>query len=221
MDATVEVTHPSPVQAEPFVKPQPRPPKSPAKSAQIRVHNRRREYLERHPTYFKSLEHELADPLLYDALIRRFQTAEERETEGRNKGYSRVLEVDLLRGEAKLTQLAEAAAKVNGGGNAPPSSDLFKSELPILEEEAKWAETKDEGRERWEEFLRCRFVHGLDEDFNYDPVDQNDALDVLERRDEEEAWFNEEEPEWVSEGGAENEGAKKKRLEGETGIQDF
>lgn len=43
-----------------YAQPRPRPPKSPAHSAQIRVRNRRREYLERHPEYFDTLEHELA-----------------------------------------------------------------------------------------------------------------------------------------------------------------
>lgn len=43
-----------------FSKPRPRHPKSPAQSAQIRVQNRRRAYLERNAEYFKSTEHELA-----------------------------------------------------------------------------------------------------------------------------------------------------------------
>ena len=46
--------------ADSFAKPKPRPPKSPAQSAQIRVQNRRREYLERHEDYFGSMDHELA-----------------------------------------------------------------------------------------------------------------------------------------------------------------
>lgn len=49
-----------PAPASPFSRPQPRAPRSPAQSAQVRVRNRRREYLDRHPAYFDSLEHELA-----------------------------------------------------------------------------------------------------------------------------------------------------------------
>ncbi|KAK5627058.1 hypothetical protein RRF57_002773 [Xylaria bambusicola] len=90
-----------------YERPQPRPPKTPAHAAQIRVRNRRREWLSRHPSYFRSLEHELADPALYDVLIRRFQSHEEREKEGRAKGFGRVLEVDILRGEARLSRLAD------------------------------------------------------------------------------------------------------------------
>ncbi len=52
--------HSPPASPTPFAKPMPRPPRSPAHSAQIRIRNRRREYLERHPDYFKSTEHELA-----------------------------------------------------------------------------------------------------------------------------------------------------------------
>lgn len=43
-----------------YDKPVPRDPKSPAQVALIRVHNRRREYLQRHPSYYESLDHELA-----------------------------------------------------------------------------------------------------------------------------------------------------------------
>ena len=45
---------------DPLSKPQPRPPKSPSHETRIRICNRRREYLTRHPEYFKPTEHELA-----------------------------------------------------------------------------------------------------------------------------------------------------------------
>lgn len=43
-----------------FDKPVPRDPKSPEQAAQIHARNRRREYLQRHPSYYESLDHELA-----------------------------------------------------------------------------------------------------------------------------------------------------------------
>ncbi|KAI1091945.1 coiled-coil domain-containing protein-domain-containing protein [Rostrohypoxylon terebratum] len=257
-----------------YVKPQPRPPKSPAHSAQIRVQNRRREYLERNPKYFDSLEHELADPLLYDALIRRFQSPAEREKEGRTKGYSRVLEVDLIRGEAKIAQLTSATFAANittTASQAPARGPSAESWIPkpasedvdaFIREYANGTdglgddgggngggsgsgggggveagvkglprppETKEEGRERWNDFLRRRFVLGRDDDFDYQVADENDDLDVMERREEEDAWFDDEDPGWASDpaedqgGGGTNNGEKleKKTLEGETGIQDF
>jgi hypothetical protein len=48
---------------EMFDKQVPRPAKSPAQTAQIQAQNRRREYLERNPSYFTSLDHELAGTL--------------------------------------------------------------------------------------------------------------------------------------------------------------
>ncbi|KAI1650870.1 coiled-coil domain-containing protein-domain-containing protein [Daldinia loculata] len=251
--------------AAPYIKPQPRPPRSPARAAQIRVQNRRREYLDRNPGYFNSLEHELADPILYDALIRHFQSPAEREKEGREKGYSRVLEVDLLRGEAKLAQitassiasssqesslptepstagrpswLPKPAAEdtdpfireyANGGdglgddgSGASVSGDGAETKLKGL---PRRPETKEEGRGRWDDFLRRRFVLGRDEDFDYSTVDENDEFDVLERREQEEAWFDDEDPDWASDlvedqGGGDGK-LGEKRLEGETGIQDF
>ncbi|KAI0885989.1 coiled-coil domain-containing protein-domain-containing protein [Annulohypoxylon maeteangense] len=241
-----------------YVKPQPRPPKSPAHSAQIRVQNRRREYLERNLKYFDSLDHEHPDPLLYDALIRRFQSPAEREAEGRTKGYSRVLEVDLIRGEAKIAQLTSAtfAANITTAplDPAPRPSDAAETWIPkpasedadaFIREYASGSdgfgddgggnvgaetevgikgllrrpETREEGRERWNDFLRRRFVLGRDDDFDYQVVDENDDLDVIERREQEDAWFDDEDPDWATDPVGDQGG--RMMLEGETGIQDF
>ncbi|KAI0912158.1 coiled-coil domain-containing protein-domain-containing protein [Ustulina deusta] len=257
----------------PYERPQPRPPKTPAHAAQIRVRNRRREWLSRHPSYFRSLEHELADPALYDALIRRFQSHEEREKEGRAKGFGRVLEVDLLRGEARLSKLANntrcgADPRVSGSPaseslapTAEPTdsriSRLSRSvsspgtpdpnSVPETEAEMNWEElealeahdlekrsapqTAEEGRMRWDEFLRLRFVAGGDEDFDYPTIDEDDEYDALERREQEDTWFDNEEPGWFGESdydyddetGPNGEGKKsvERPLMGETGVQDF
>ena len=188
------------------------------------------------------------DPILYDALIRRFQTPAEREKEGREKGYSRVLEVDLLRGEARLTQLGQDAD--GGGGNeAVPVIDengavsvavpapAAQDQDAFIREYAAGAgttvdpgpipgpESREQGRDRWNDFLRRRFVLGRDEDFDYRPVDENDDYDALERREEEDQWFNDEDPAWAGDegggGGGGGLGAHDRKLEGETGIQDF
>ncbi|KAK6839520.1 hypothetical protein PG995_007209 [Apiospora arundinis] len=217
----------------PADRPQPRPVRSPARSAQIRIQNRRRAYLDKNPNYFQSLEHELVDPLLYDALIRRFQSAEDREKEGRKKGWSRVLEVGLLRGEAKLSQLNEpspeegqqpAAASSRAAQPAGAASVTLPDLGEVLQDEVQATKptSQEEGQQKWKDFLRNRFILGHDEDFDYGPVDGNDALDELERQDEEEAWFGDEEPSWVSEEDEEVTAAKdKSRLQGETGLQDF
>ncbi|KAI0805184.1 coiled-coil domain-containing protein-domain-containing protein [Xylaria sp. FL0064] len=273
MDPTYASTSPrEALSSPPYERPQPRPPKSPAHAAQIRVRNRRREWLSRHPTYFRSLEHELADPALYDALIRRFQSHEEREKEGRAKGFGRVLEVDLLRGEARLSKLADDARRTADDnlskgclesessapsveptdsrmsrpsrsrlspGTAEPGSasetrpEMNWEELEALEthdlEKRSAPQTAGEGRMRWDEFLRLRFIAGEDEDFDYRIVDEDDEYDTLERREQEDAWFDNEEPGWVGgsdgddETGPDGEGKKsvERPLTGETGVQDF
>lgn len=79
---------------------------------------------------------------------------------------------------------------------------------------------REEGRERWDDFLRRRFVLGRDDDFDYRPVDENDDYDAIERREQEDGWFNDEDPAWAGEEASVGE-AQGRNLEGETGIQDF
>ncbi|KAK1987458.1 coiled-coil domain-containing protein [Colletotrichum cereale] len=190
-----------------FDKPIPRPPKSSAKTSDIRSRNRRREYLERNPEYFNNAEHELADTLLYDSLVRKFQTPAEREAEGKTKGYSGVLESSLLRGEARLADL-KASAEAE---SAPEHIKEFTTEADLSK-----TDNKEDGLERWQEFLTERFVRGHDEDFDYSLVDHNDQYDTLLRRDAEEAWFDEEDPNWASD--ADEQASAR---QGETGVQDF
>lgn len=58
------MTDGNPAEAISYDKPVPRDAKSPAKTALIQTQNRRREYLQRHPSYFESLDHELAGEYL-------------------------------------------------------------------------------------------------------------------------------------------------------------
>lgn len=274
--------HPPTLDSEPFSRPRPRPPRSSSQQAQIRVQNRRREYLARNPSYFESSEHELAgefpcplpeqphpnpptDPLLYDTLIRRYQTPAEREAEGRARGYARVLEGSLLRGEERLARLAGEDSRparpesvlrpsTNGAGSVgSTASAVVASPLAALggvDEALPPPETKTEGHAQWMDFLRERFIRGGDEDFEYGAVDGDEELDVVERVEREEAWFDEESPGWDLGGEEEEEGGgdggdgsgdvdmdgegvdeegeegraarrKEKELQGETGVQDF
>ncbi|OAQ60514.1 O-methyltransferase [Pochonia chlamydosporia 170] len=192
-----------------FDKQVPRPAKSPAKTAQIQAQNRRREYLERNPSYLSSLDHELADPVLYERLIKRHQTLSERQQEGQAKGYGRVLEADLARGETRLSALATEAAGEQRTDFTHRHTWRAQSDV-----DNPWdgeAVTKEEGVELWREFLRERFIRGGDEEFDYAGVDGDEELDVVLRRDEEDRWFDEEEPSW---------GDGERKI-GETGVQDF
>jgi hypothetical protein len=128
-------------------------------------------------------------------------TRAEREAEGKAKGYSRILEGDLLRGEAKLQGLSVDDESKGAGEDAPAPKD------------------QAEGRELWHQFLRERFIKGQDAEFDYGSVDANEDLDTVERQDAEDAWFDDEEPRWADHD--DDSSPCERALEGETGIQDF
>lgn len=180
----------------------------------------------------------MTDPLLYDRCIRRFQTAAEREADGKSKGYSGVLEADLYRSEAKIAALQSNNAQQHEDGvqqlstsTASTQAPNSQSDIPYVsysrgsngevlpEEEDEVPSSKDEGMDRWKYGMTLRFLKGEDPDFDYKEVDESEEWDAIEGREEEERWFDEEEPEWVDEE-AQDEG-KQKGTGGETGVQDF
>lgn len=155
--------------------------------------------------------------MLYDRLIRRFQTPTERESEGRSKGYSGVLEADLWRSEAKMEALANSDGSLALTYKRGPNGEIVAEdpdEIPL---------NKEDGQRRWHDAMEQRFVRGEDVDFQYTTVDDNEAYDDrgIEEREEEEKYFAEEEPEWVLDGAGVGKHEKPKHLEGETGVQDF
>lgn len=166
------------------------------------------------------------DPDLYDTLVRKFQTPAEREAEVRRRGWGKVLESSLMRGEDRLDRVASSLAgdrpEPRSGGTQPQSSSSSRGALPPTPSDRQGSgaaataaarnftidadlaesgpETKEEGRAAWEDFLRERFIRGGDDDFDYGPVDGDESLDELESRDREEEWFDGEDPEWASDG---------------------
>ena len=197
-------------------KPVPRKPRSAEQAQLIRIQNRRREYLNRNPSYLTNLDHELKDPVLYARLVKRFHSAAQRESELRAKGYSRVLEADLLRGVARLSSVDPSRVDQVDQEDEPSPVSRHAVQSPqeaLLTSDEPWdaeADSQEDGQEKWRMFLEEMFVRGKDEDFDYTLVDDDDDLDEEMRREEQEAWFDEEEPAW--EGGS---------REGETGVQDF
>ena len=77
--------------------------------------------------------------------------------------------------------------------------------------------SKEEGEKQWRWEMTLRFLRGEDTDFDYATVDENDEYD--DWNEEQEKYFDDEEPEWVVEGT--DSGDVTSRLQGETGIQDF
>ncbi|ERF69109.1 hypothetical protein EPUS_01065 [Endocarpon pusillum Z07020] len=183
--------------------------------SRTRIKNRRKRYLDLHPEYFTSANLELADPLLYDRLIRRFQTPAEREAEGRQKGYSGTLEADLLRSEAKLNALAHPDPNQTFSYRRGPDGEI------LAEEKDEVPKDKEEGYAKWKWEMEMRFVRGGDADFEYEKVDESEEYDDrgVEEQEAEEKWFDEEESNFVNEEGLRR--SKSRELQGETGIQDF
>lgn len=182
------------------------------RAQRLQAKNRRKRYLEVHPEYFSDSSLELADPLLYDRLIRRFQTASEREAEGRKKGFSGQMATDLWRAEAKKDALSQPDPNSLFTYNRGPQGQIMeeeKDDVPM---------TKEEGRAWWVDEMTQRFLRGGDDDFEYDKlVDKNSKYDDPEaERDLEDAYFESMESDFDSDG----EG-KEKVLMGETGIQDY
>ncbi|KAI7081350.1 hypothetical protein KC356_g9170 [Hortaea werneckii] len=212
---------------------------SQARADRIRIKNRRRRYLELHPEYFHGTNLEHADPLAYDRLIRQFQTAEEREQEGRQRGYTGKLEADLIRSEAKLEALrhqheqrgsgnpgteqhtsrsAGSSSSSNGDSSSHPQMIYHRapdgSIISVEADAEDRAANREEGVQRWREMMSLRFLRGADREFDYAGlVDGEEGYDDLEeeRRQGLEDWLDREEAEFVGDGSP----------RGETGIQDF
>jgi hypothetical protein len=181
------------------------------RARRLAAKNRRKRYLEVHPEYFLDSSLELADPLLYDRLIRRFQTAAEREAEGRRKGFSGQMATDLWRAEAKKDALSQPNPNSLFVYDRGPQGQIIeedKDDIPM---------TKEEGYTWWVDEMTQRFLRGGDDDFEYAKVDSNTKYDDPEQeRDAQDNWFESMESDFDSDG----EG-KEKVLTGETGIQDY
>ena len=149
-----------------------------------------------------------------------FNQAAEREADGRSKGYSGVLEADLYRSEAKLAALRghpnhpnldDESVQSSKDATVPSVSYVRGRDGEVLPEDPdEIPKNKEDGFERWKFEMTMRFLNGEDPDFSYAEVDENDEWDVIEREEEAERYFEDEEPSWAEE-----------TINGETGVQDY
>ena len=156
--------------------------------------------------------------MLYDRLVRRFQTPAEREAEGREKGYSGTLEADLWRGEAKMDALRHPDPNSVFSYKRGPNGEI------LAEERDEVPANKEEGYARWKWEMEARFVRGADEDFDYSAVDDNEQYDdhALEALEAQDRYFDDEKPEFVfGADAAKRTRSQEQKLEGETGVQDY
>lgn len=156
----------------------------------------------------------LIDPLLFDRLIRRFQSEAERDAERRGKGLSGILQADLNRAEVKIKKIDES----QHSGSKQAADGHTAQERTTPSDEVADVVTKEEGVERWRELMTEKFVAGKDCDFDYEKVDLDEKLDDTKftKGLEEDSWFDQEEPSQGS-----KEADSNKLLEGQTGVQDF
>lgn len=147
--------------------------------------------------------------------MRRFQSAAEREAEGRARGAAGALEASLVRSEAKVEALQQ---QQEGSGDSARNENPLVYERGVdgaiigLEEDVgERVQGKAEGWKRWEDVMRRRFLRGEDGEFDYGVVDEGEEFDDLEEegRAVQEGWFDGEGEEFV------------RTPRGETGVQDF
>ncbi|KAG0637338.1 coiled-coil domain-containing protein-domain-containing protein [Tuber brumale] len=170
------------------------------RARRITIRNRRQSlnYISKNSSaYFSSPDLELADPLLYDRLIRHYQTPSEREAEGRSKGWSGILEADITRSEAKVEALREN-----------PQETL---ESRAETNQGQTVSSKEEAEQVWRETMTLRFLEGRDEEVDYAAIDGNEEYDDYRQieRDAQDAYFDAESP------------SVEGSTTGDTGIQDF
>ena len=125
-----------------------------------------------------------------------------------------MLEADLWRSEAKIAALANP----NSGASMRNARD---SSVELVTEEAPT--NKEEGMQRWREVMELRFLRGQDTDFDYKQVDESVNYDDwgTQEQEEQEKWFEEEEPAWVEQARPDQDTITGQALTGQTGVQDY
>lgn len=126
-----------------------------------------------------------------------------------------MLEADLWRSEAKIGALA------NPDHAALMMYRRIASGEILAEEKDEVPKNKEEGIQRWRMEMELMFLRGDDGDFDYKGVDESEEYDdrEVQEREEEERWFEKEEPSWVEE--SDEDVGRAEGLTGETGVQDY
>lgn len=91
----------------------------------------------------------------------------------------------------------------------------------VAEEKDEVPKNKEEGIQRWRKEMELTFLRGDDPDFDYEGVDESEDYDDrgVQEREEEEKWFEQEEPSWAEERDEDAERAGV--ITGQTGVQDY
>lgn len=166
---------------------------------QQKVKNRRYEALQNMVTsgseYFKEAEMKRRNPLLYNQLIGRYLSEEEKEANNR-PDLSNCKLSDIILEHIDITDERDKKAKEEEDENV----EEFDTDSEEDDEDSnEVAEIDEAGRDLLrKEFVRAAynsFLEGNDQEFDYRNVDDNSELDNLdiEERDAEERYFDEDE----------------------------
>ncbi|XP_051900129.1 coiled-coil domain-containing protein 97 isoform X2 [Pristis pectinata] len=174
------------------------------KSARTNVRNKRYAALQqliKDGEYFSDEQMRTRDPLLYEQYIRQYMTEEELLAQNsRNLGGAMSLS-DLLMNtyqEKIVQERLQWQQEREDACEEEEEEDEEEEERPESKA-AEWVPSDDERTMLRDEFVSRmyqRFLDGEDGDFDYSAVDDNpdfDNLDIV-NRDEEERYFDEEEP---------------------------
>ncbi len=124
-----------------------------------------------------------------------------------------MLEADLWRSEAKVDALA------NPDATSMRYTRDASGEI-VAEEKDEVPPNKEEGLQRWHKEMELMFLRGEDPDFEYVAVDEDEAYDNkgIEELEEQEKYFDEEEPTWL---GPDQDLETTDGPTGQTGVQDY
>ena len=181
---------------------------SPAKR-KTRTRNRRYKCMEElmDTDYFSMEEMRQRNPLLFRHYIGQYMSEEELAAMDSTTSDMRLSSHIMRRmrqDERREREHRQEEKEEEGQEEEDTSSDEEEEEEEGMEEGGGRGEvTETEKRHLRGEFLRAMqlsFLRGDDKDFDYSSVDTNEAYDSVEiqQRDGEDAYFDEEEPEWCS-----------------------
>ncbi|KAK9464188.1 coiled-coil domain-containing protein-domain-containing protein [Lipomyces oligophaga] len=184
-----------------------------------RIRNRRWHYLQQHSsTYFSGSGLAEADPLLYDRLVRQFQSLSERQIVQDKRGWAARMYEDLVRAERRLERVerlrAEELQRANSADHhvaAERVGDDDEEELDFFSGEEL---NKTTAERQWQRLMTIRFLNGHDTDIDYNNIDYSETWDDYNQitRDCQDQYFDSEQPSWI---------VDETELTGQTGIQDY
>ncbi|XP_048378541.1 coiled-coil domain-containing protein 97 isoform X1 [Stegostoma tigrinum] len=174
------------------------------KTARTNVRNKRYAALQqliKDGEYFSDEQMRTRDPLLYQQYIRQYMTEEELLAENSKSLSNAMCLSDLLMStyQEKIVQERLQWQKEREDACVEEEEDDEEEDDDTESKAADWIPSDDERSMLREEFVSRmyqRFLDGEDRDFDYSTVDDNpdfDNLDIISR-DEEERYFDEEEP---------------------------